>query len=1025
MNNNFTESVVEEAALTWLSEIGYSVINGPTIAPGEAAAERDSFGDIVLIGRLRTALARINPSLPTDALEDAIRQVLRASSPSLIERNHHFHQLLVNGVDVEYRKADGSLAGDKVWLADFAHSQNNDWLAINQLTVIEGKTNRRPDVVLYVNGLPLVVIELKNPADENATLHNAYNQLQTYQHDIPALMAYSEVLVISDGVEARAATLGSDWSRFLPWRTVDGEHLMPKGTAELAVLLQGMFAPARFLDLIQSFIVFESDGATLTKKVAAYHQFHAVNAAVASTVQATRPGGDKRIGVVWHTQGSGKSLSMAFYAGKIIQQPELANPTLVIVTDRNDLDGQLFGTFSLCKELLHQTPVQAEDREGLRDLLRVASGGVIFTTIQKFAPESTGPYPQLSDRRNIIVMTDEAHRSQYDFIDGFARHLRDALPNASFIGFTGTPIESTDRNTRAVFGDYIDVYDIQQAVEDGATVPIYYEGRLAKLELTAEERPRIDPDFEQLTEGEELTAKEKLKGKWARLEAMVGTERRIELIAEDLVAHFEAREQALEGKAMIVCMSRRICIDLYRALIRLRPEWHSDDDAAGALKVVMTGSATDPLDWQPHIRNKRGRDAIAKRFKNPADSLKLVIVRDMWLTGFDNPCLHTMYLDKPMRGAGLMQAIARVNRVFKDKPGGLIVDYLGLADQLRQALSAYTEGDREEAGIPQDEAVYALQTRHDVLHAMFFGFDRTPYTRGTAAERLAVIPAAMEHVLALPDGTPDENRKRFVQQVSELGKAFALAVPDERALALRDDVGFFQAVRASLVKVAGDGGARQEDLDSAINQLVSRAVAPAGVVDIFAAAGLQRPDISVLSDEFLEEVRQLPYRNVALELLRKLLHDELKARSRRNLVEARSFADMLERAIASYQNRSLETAEVISELIALAKKVRAADQRGEDLGLSSDELAFYDAVAANESAVQVLGDETLRDIARELVQLVRQNTSIDWTLKEQARARLRTLVKRLLRKHGYPPDKQEQATQTVLQQAELFSREVA
>jgi type I restriction enzyme R subunit len=1042
-SGTFTESIVEEAALTWLRELGYAVRSGPSIAPGEPAAERASFGDVVLVDRLRAALARLNPTLPAEALDDAVRQVLHASSPSLIERNRHFHSLLVNGVDVEYRRPDGSLTGGTAWLVDYARPEANDWLAVNQLTVIEGKAHRRPDIVLYVNGLPLAVIELKNPADEHATLRAAYNQLQTYQRDIPALLAYSEVLVISDGVEARAGTLGTEWARFAPWRTVDGTTLAPTGAAELAVLLQGMCAPARFLDLVRHFIVFESDGAEVIKKVAAYHQYHAVNAAVAATLRAASPSGDRRIGVVWHTQGSGKSLSMAFYAGKVIQQPAMANPTLVVITDRNDLDDQLFGTFSRCAALLHQQPVQAADRAHLRELLRVASGGVIFTTLQKFLPptvtasasndasqvrvaeERPTSYPAaaLTDRRNVIVITDEAHRSQYDFIDGFARHLRDALPNASFIGFTGTPIETTDRNTRAVFGDYLDVYDLQRAVEDGATVPIYYEGRLAKLELNEAERPKIDPDFEELTEGEEVSARERLKSKWARLEAMVGTEQRLGQVAADIVEHFEARRQVLEGKAMVVCMSRRICVDLYHAIVRLRPEWHTDDDASGAIKVVMTGAASDPLDWQPHIRNKAGREALATRFKQPDDPLMLVLVRDMWLTGFDNPCLHTMYVDKPMRGQGLMQAIARVNRVFKDKPGGLIVDYLGLADQLRQALLSYSEGDRHAAGIPQEEAVYALQTRYDILTAMLHGFDRSRYWTGTPQERLATIPAAREHILALSDGTPDENRKRFVQQVDALSKAFALAVPDPRALALRDDVGFFQTVRAAFVKTVSDDGRSAEDLDSAIRQLVSRAVAPAGVVDIFAAAGLQRPDISVLSDEFLDEVRRLPYHNVALELLQKLLNDELKTRARRNVVESRKFSELLQQALVRYQNRTIEAAQVIAELIQLAKTMREAQQRGQQLGMSDEELAFYDAVAANASAVQVLGDATLRLMARELVALVRQNATIDWTLKEQARARLRTLVKRLLRQHGYPPDQQEQATQTVIQQAELFSRE--
>jgi type I restriction enzyme R subunit len=903
-------------------------------------------------------------------------------------------------------------------------ADNNDWLVVNQYTVIENKNNRRPDVVIFINGLPLGVIELKNTADEKATIHHAFKQFQTYKQDIPALFPYNEILVISDGTQARAGTLTADWERFMPWRTIDGRDVASKGSLELEVLIKGIFEKERFLDLIRHFSVFEIDGASIVKKLAGYHQFHAANKAVEQTLRASSMKGDRRVGVIWHTQGSGKSLTMVFYAGKIIRHAKMANPTLVFLTDRNDLDDQLFGTFALSKDLLRQTPVQAEDRDSLRDLLQVASGGVIFTTIQKFLPESKGErYPQLSDRRNIIVIADEAHRSQYDFIDGFARHMHDALPNASFVGFTGTPIEKTDRSTPAVFGDYIDIYDIQRAVEDGATVTIYYEGRLAKLELKPDERPKIDPQFEEVTEGEEVIKKEYLKSKWARLEAMVGTDKRVRLIAQDIVAHWEQRSIANVGKAMIVCMSRRICIDLYNALVALHPDWHSDADDQGILKVVMTGSASDDLDWQPHIRNKPRREALAKRFKNADDSLKIVIVRDMWLTGFDAPSLNTMYVDKPMRGHGLMQAIARVNRVFKDKPGGLVVDYLGLADELKNALADYTEADRGETGIPQEEAVAVMLEKYEVVVDMFHGFDYSEFINGTASERIAVIPLGMQHILEIQDG-----KSRFIQAVSELSKAFALSVPNEKALAIRDDVGFFQAVRAALLKhtTSEDGEAKTEDdLDSAIRQIVSRAVASDQVIDIFAAAGMKTPDISILSDEFLAEVRSLPQKNLALELLRKLINDELKAQSRKNLVVSRSFAEMLEKTIRQYQNRSIETAQVITQLIELAKDMRAAQRRGEDLGLTDDELAFYDALEVNDSAVKVLGDDALRTIARELVESVRRNVTIDWTLRESARAKLRTLVKRILRNHGYPPDKQEKATQTVLEQAELIAKDWA
>lgn len=997
--------------------MGYSILNGPDIAPGELFAERASYSDVLLEKRIKSALASINPSIPQDAIEDAYRKLSRTihESPLLAVNNHSFHKMLTDGIDVEYKNSEGRIVGDKVWLIDFKNLDNNDWLAVNQFTVIEGQNNRRPDVVVFINGMPLGVIELKNPADENATTKDAFNQFQTYKNEIPSLFPYNEILVVSDGIEARAGTLTADWEWFLPWRTIEGEDVAPKGLPELEVLIKGIFDKERFLDLIRYFIVFEVDGSEIAKKMAVYHQFHAVNKAIECTVKAASPAGDKRVGVVWHTQGSGKSLTMAFYAGKIIQHQEMQNPTLVIITDRNDLDDQLFGTFSNCRDLIRQTPVQAESRDDLQKLLRVASGGVVFTTIQKFFPEKGEDYPKLSDRRNIIVIADEAHRSQYDFIDGFARHMRDALPNASFIGFTGTPIELADKSTPAVFGNYISVYDIQRAVEDGATVRIYYEARLAKLELKQEERPKIDPEFEEVTEGEEQTTKERLKRKWAQLEAMVGTEKRIGLVAKDIVDHFENRLEAIDGKGMIVCMSRRICVDLYNALIKLRPEWHSGDDDKGFLKVVMTGSASDPVEWQQHIRNKNRREALANNFKKPEHAFKLVIVRDMWLTGFDVPSLHTMYVDKPMRGHGLMQAIARVNRVFKDKPGGLVVDYLGIADELKKALSDYTERDRDITGIPQEEAVAVMLEKYEIVSSMLHDFDYSKFFRGTPSEKITIIKEAMEHILSLEDG-----KARFMQAVTELSRAFALSVPHEKALEIRDNVGFFQTVRASLAKNTTGEGRGQDMLDSAIKQIVSKAVASEGVIDIFASAGLKKPDISILSDEFLEEVRHMPQRNLALETLKKLLNDEIKARSRRYLVQSRSFAEMLEHTIRKYQNRTIDAAKVIMELIELAKEMREAHKRGEKLNLTEEELAFYDALETNDSAVKVLGDETLKSIARELVETVRKNVTIDWTVKESVKAKLRTLVKRILRKYGYPPDKQEKATQTVLAQAELL-----
>ncbi len=1019
--HRFAESTVEEAALEWLAGLGYQVLYGPDIGPEEPASERATYSDILLQERLRSALTKINPDIPNAARDEAFRKLMVAESPTLVGSNHRFHRFLVNGVPVDYQADDGRIIHDQVWLVDFEDPENNDWLAVNQFTVVEGQSNRRPDIVVFVNGLPLAVMEVKDATKEEADIWTAFNDHQTKKHDIPSLFAFNEVLVISDGLTARFGSLTADREWFLPWRTVEGDELAPPAVPQLQVLIQGLFEKRRFLDFVRHFVVFEDEDAGLVKKLAGYHQYHAVNQAVAATVEATGPDGDKRCGVVWHTQGSGKSLTMAFYAGRIILHDDMKNPTLVVITDRNDLDDQLFGTFSRCHELLRQAPVQAESRADLRERLKVAAGGVVFTTIQKFYPEEKGDrYPMLSDRRNIVVIADEAHRSQYDFIDGFAKNMRDALPNASFIGFTGTPLELADKNTRAVFGDYISVYDIQRAVEDGATVPIYYESRLAKLELKPEERPKLDEEFEEVTEDAEETEREKLKTKWAALEAIVGTEKRVSLIAEDLVRHFEERLDALDGKAMVVCMSRRICVEMFNAIVRLRPDWQHPDDDKGTLKVVMTGSASDPLNWQPHVRNKPRREALAKRFRSADDPLKIVIVRDMWLTGFDAPSLHTMYVDKPMRGHALMQAIARVNRVFHDKPGGLVVDYLGLADQLRRALAIYTEsGGAGRTAVDIEEAASVMMEKYEIAAAMFQGFNYSAFFTGTAAERLSVLPSAQEHILAHEDG-----KARFMKAATELSQAFALAATHDKALALRDHVGFFQAVRAALAKSTGTGKA-PEDYEHAIRQIISKAIVSDKVIDIFAAAGLKKPDISILSDEFLAEIRDMPQRNLAVELLRKLLSDELKVRQKKNLVQSRSFGDMLERAVKAYQNRAIETAQVIEELIQLAKDMKAAEARGENLGLTDEELAFYDALEVNDSAVKVLGDETLRTIARELVEIVKRNVTIDWTVKETVQARLRTIVKRILRKYGYPPDKQEQATKTVLQQAELLAWEQA
>ena len=1037
-----SESTVEDAALDWLRKLGWTQKQGPDIAPDASIAERVDYAQVVLEDRLLTALTRLNPDLPDDALHDAKKKFSHPEGATLVSRNEMFHRMTVDGVTVEYRDSAGVIRGAQARVIDFEDWRSNDWLAVNQFTVVENRHERRCDIVLFINGLPLVVFELKNPLDRNATIGSAYRQLQTYKSEIPSLFNFNALMIVSDGLKARIGTLTASHEWFKPWRTISGENLADPQLTELQVLIEGTCTPSRFLSLLRDFIVFEHDGGGVpVKKMAGYHQFHAVGIAVAETLRAAkllraeqstpeatlhsqggqRPGGapgDRRIGVVWHTQGSGKSLTMAFFTGRIVREEMMENPTVVVLTDRNDLDDQLFSTFARCASLLRQPPVHASSRKDMRERLAVESGGIVFTTIQKFFPTEKGDqHPLLSDRRNVVVIADEAHRSQYDFIDGYARHLRDALPRASFVGFTGTPIELEDANTRAVFGDYISIYDIQRAVEDEATVPIYYESRLARIELDENEKPNIDPSFEEATEGEEVVRREKLKTKWAQLEAIVGTPKRVRLVASDIVNHFEHRLQAMVGKAMIVCMSRRICIDLYRELVSLRPHWHASDDEDGECKVIMTGAASDPPEWQPHIRNKSRREALAKRFREPTDPLRVVLVRDMWLTGFDAPSLHTMYVDKPMRGHGLMQAIARVNRVFRDKPGGLVVDYLGLAYELKRALATYTlSGGQGKTAIDQAQAVTVMLEKYDICCGIFHGFDWTAWIEGRPAERFGLLPSAQEHVLAQENG-----KERCLQAVRALSQAFALAVPHEDAISIRDDTAFFQAVSTALSKQGATDTQRQDDIDHAIRQIVSSAVAPDGITDIFSAAGLAKPDISILSDEFLADVKKMPQHNLAVELLQKLLKGELATRRRKNVVQARSFAKMLEQTIHRYQNRTIEAAQVIEELIELARKLRAANARGDEFGLSEDELAFYDALIVNDSAVQVLGDDKLRTIASELCQTLRSNVTIDWTLRENVRAHLRRLVKRGLREHGYPPDKQESATRIVLEQAEVLS----
>lgn len=1024
-----SEDTVEQAALELFVELGYSVASGTSIGAGELFSERSSYSEVVLPDRLREGIARLNPGLPDSAREEAVRKVLNLPSLTVERTNRVFHQMLRDPVTVEYPAEDGSVAWGLVKLADFEDVEANDWLAVNQFTVVEGHHNRRPDIVIFLNGMPVGIVELKNPTDEDATIWSAFQQLQTYKSEIPNILQYNEALVVSDGLQARIGSLTANQEWFKVWRTIDDaggrDSDSSKTVLELFVLIRGVFAKRRFLDLIRHFVVFEEDTDTdrLHKILAGYHQFHAVNTAVEQTMRASAAEGDRRVGVVWHTQGSGKSLSMLFYAGRIIREPAMENPTIVVLTDRNDLDDQLFGQLQRCHELLGQTPVQAEDRETLKSLLRVSSGGVVFTTIQKFLPEKGGKTPALSERRNIVVIADEAHRSQYDFIDGFARHMRDALPNASFIGFTGTPIEKADANTRAVFGDYISVYDIQQAVVDRATVPIYYESRIARLRLNAQQLGTLDEEFDEITEGEEEDRKRKLQTKWAALESLVGDPKRIELIAADLVEHYEKRLEALNGKAMVVCMSRRICVDLYNAIVRIRPDWVSakdDDDAARAgcvAKVVMTGSAADGPEWQPHIRSKQKRRELANRFKDAKDPFRIVIVRDMWLTGFDAPCLHTMYADKPMHGHGLMQAIARVNRVFRDKPGGLVVDYLGLADQLKQALAAYTEsGGRGDPTFDEKRAIEALLEKHEVACGMMHGFDWSDWAAATGMKKLALLPGAQEHVLQQRDG-----KKRFVQVVTDLSRAFALCAASDEAAAIRDDVAFFQAVQAALAKRSAASGRSPEEIDAAVRQLVAKAiVANEGVIDVFTAAGLKKPDISILDERFLAEVRGLKHKNVAAELLEKLLKDEIRLRSNRNVVMSQLFSEQLKKALNAYHNRAIATQEVIEELIRLAKDLDAAARRGENLGLTQEEVAFYDALATNDSARQVMGDEKLKVIAGELIRQVRKSVTIDWQYRESARARIRVMVKRILNKYGYPPDLQEEAVKLVLRQTELL-----
>lgn len=1069
--SNITESSIEEFTIEIFKKLGFDYIYAPHFAPDGEKPERESFEDVILLDRLQTAVSNNNPTIPSEIREEAIKQVLRLSSPELISNNEAFHRMLTEGIKVSYQK-DGNSRGDLVWLIDFNTPENNEFLVVNQLTVIENDVNKRPDIVLFVNGLPLIVIELKNPTDEKATVKSAYNQLQTYKQAIPKLFNYNEILIISDGLEAKAGSLSAGLSRFMAWKTSDGKSEASPLIGQLEILIKGMLNKRTILDLVRHFVVFEKskkediETGIITietvKKLASYHQYYAVNKAVESTLRAAgyepstdlvvaedpesygvagvkkQPKGDKKGGVVWHTQGSGKSLSMVFYTGKIVLAMD--NPTVVVITDRNDLDDQLFDTFAASKQLLRQEPVQAEDRAVLKGLLKVASGGVVFTTIQKFQPEEGNVYEQLSDRTNIIVIADEAHRTQYGFkaktiddkdadgnvigkkiVYGFAKYMRDALPNATYLGFTGTPIENTDVNTPAVFGNYVDVYDISQAVEDGATVRIYYESRLAKIKLTEEGKELVKEVDDELNE-DEITDAQKVKAKWTQLEALIGSENRIKQVAKDIIGHFEARQEVFEGKAMIVTMSRRIAAELYKEIIEMKPEWHSDDLKKGVIKVVMTSASSDGPEIAKHHTTKEQRRALADRMKDNEDELKLVIVRDMWLTGFDVPCLHTLYIDKPMKGHNLMQAIARVNRVYKDKPGGLIVDYLGIASDLKKALSFYSDsGGKGDPAIAQEKAVQLMLEKLEVVSQMFHGFPYENYFEANTSTKLSLILGAEEHILGLENG-----KKRFVNEVTVLSQAFSIAIPHEQAMDAKDEISFFQAIKSRLSKFDSTGsGKTDEEIETTIRQVIDKALVTDKVIDVFDAAGIKKPDISILSEDFLLEVKNMEHKNIALEVLKKLLNDEINSRIKKNLVQGKSLMEMLENAIKKYHNKVVTAAEVIEELIKLSKEINQMDKEPAEMGLSDFEYAFYTAIANNDSAKEVMEKEQLRELAIVLYEKVKANASIDWTIKESVKAKLKVIVKRTLRQYGYPPDMQKLATETVLKQAELIAEEIS
>ncbi len=1045
--NKITEDAVEQFAIELFEGQDYQYLHGPDIAHDSDNPLRDSFEDVLLQESVRSAIDKINPTIPPAAREDAFKQVQRIHSPELLANNETFHKLLTEGIKVSYQH-EGNDRGGIVWLVDFDNPENNEFTVVNQFTVIENNVNKRPDLILFVNGLPIVVIELKNPTDENATVKSAFKQLQTYKDTIPSLFTYNCILVISDGLEAKAGSLSAGFSRFMTWKSADGETEASPLISQMETMITGMLNKATLLDLIRHFIVFETSKTEDTKtgitsiqtvkKLAAYHQYYAVNKAVVSTIRASGTEGDRKGGVVWHTQGSGKSLSMVFYTGKVVLS--LNNPTIVIITDRNDLDDQLFDTFTSSKQLLRQEPVQADSRHKLKELLKVASGGVVFTTIQKFQPEEGNVYDQLSERSNIVVIADEAHRTQYGFqaktidekdddgnvigkkvVYGFAKYMRDALPNATYLGFTGTPIEGTDVNTPAVFGNYVDIYDIAQAVEDGSTVRIFYESRLAKISLS-DEGKRLVKDLDSELEQEDLSETQKAKAKWTQLEALIGSKDRIKNVAQDIINHFEHRQDVFEGKGMIVAMSRRIAAELYAQIIKLKPNWHNDDLNKGVIKVVMTASSSDGPEMSKHHTSKQDRRVLADRMKNPDDELKLVIVRDMWLTGFDAPSMHTLYIDKPMKGHNLMQAIARVNRVYKDKPGGLVVDYLGIASDLKKALSFYSDsGGKGDPAIAQEQAVALMLEKLEVVSQMFHGFEYEEYFVVDTARKLSLILEAEDHILGLENG-----KKRYVDQVTALSQAFAIAIPHDQAMDVKDEVAFFQAVKARLSKFSSPGSGKSEDeIETTIRQVIDKALVSNQVVDVFDAAGIKKPDISILSEEFLLEIKGMEHKNIALEVLKKLLNDEIKARAKKNLIQSSSLMEMLEESIKRYHNKIITAAEVIEELIKIGKNIQEMDKEAGKMGLTDFEYAFYTAIANNKSAVEVMQKDKLRELAVVLTEKVRSNASIDWTIKESVKAKLKVIVKRTLRLFGYPPDMQKLATETVLKQAELIADELA